>query len=214
MKKLLLILALMLSIASTASATVRTSTFYEFGFTKSVLGTIATRADSIPFGTTFKTHWIPCQNAKMIKFNMRATAADSDSVVTVRVANADTVAGLAIAIDTSSTVAGSLSNASFLPGQGVHVVSNYVGSGGVSWDPANARLISVVPFAGPAAMFPYIPQRFVRFTIVAPTRQCTGGASGQACNTMHNVRIWVEVLYDGDNTGQEPTYPFQGGAAF
>lgn len=212
LKRFLLALALLGLFAAPAHA-MRNSVYYEFGFTKTG-PFISTRTDSIPFGATFKTHWIPCMGARLIKFNMRASTADSDSVVTVKFANADTIAGLAVAIDTSSTTAGSLSNASFLPGVGVHVVSNYVGSGGVSWDPANARLISVVPFVSTTAIFPYIPQRWVRFTVVAPSRQCTQGASGQACNSMHAVRIWVEVMYDGENTGQEPTYPFSGPAGF
>jgi len=188
----------------------RCDTWYEFGFGRS-LNFISTRVDSIPAGTTFNTRWIPISGARMVSFFMRATAVDSDSTVSVQFASADTVIGAPANIDTSSAAAGEPGSL----GLGVGVYSSYRGAGGVGWGANLCRTITVVPFRSATTAFPYIPQRWVRFTVIAPLAGsvAANGWNTSKLNTMHTVRIWVEVRRDGERTGADPYYPFNGVAS-
>jgi hypothetical protein len=205
----LAVVAALLTLFGTAIAE-RCDTWYEFGFSRS-LNFISTRVDSIPAGATFNTRWIPISGARMVSFFMRATATDSDSAVSVQFASADTVIGAAANIDTSSAAAGEPGSL----GLGVGVYSSYRGSGGVGWGANLCRTITVVPFKSATTEFPYIPQRWVRFTVIAPLAGTVAVNSWNSknLNSMRTVRIWVEVRRDGERTGADPYYPFNGVAS-
>jgi len=187
----------------------RLDTYYEFGFTRT-LNFITTRVDSIPAGATYSTRWIPISGARMVSFFMRATAADSDSTVSVTLAAYDTVAGVAANIDTSSAAAGEPGSL----GQGCGVYSSYRGAGGASWGAAVSRVVTIVPFKSATAEFPYIPMRWVRFTVIAPLAGsvAANGWNTSKLNTMHAVRMWVEVRRESEPKGTDPNYPFNGAA--
>lgn len=178
-------------------------TFYIHGFTRSG-STISSGGDSIPFGTVMKSRWIPIFGARQVTINIRATAADSDSTVVIKFANADTSTVLTATLDTLTNQAPS--NIA----SGAQVLSNYRGTGGTSWGPGDVRTINIAPIRGANFANAFIPVRWFRLEVTAPTRQCTGGASGQACNSMHGVRIWAHVMRDDPPRGSDPFYPFHG----
>lgn len=167
-------------------------------------GTVASIVDSIPFGTTFTSRWIPIAGARQVTINIRATAADSDSVVRVLLATVDTASSIAAVPDTTGAMSGNLS-------QGVSLITSYRGTGGTTWGPTFCKLMNLVPFHGSSSGLGHIPVRWIRLEVTAPTRLCVGPAEGgQACNSMHGVRIWVDVVYDDQPRGQDAYYPFSG----
>lgn len=181
-------------------------TYYLKGFTRT-LGMVGTATDSIPAGTTYTSPWIPISGAEQVNFFLHAAAADSDSVVTVKVANADTTAGIALTIATATTTVAPM-------GQGVGAYSNYAGTGGVSWGPALARTISLVPLLGVNAALNYIPMRWVRFTVTAPNAGTVAAGSWNSAklNTMHSVKAWVEIRRETQPRGDNAYSPLSGAA--
>jgi hypothetical protein len=202
----LAVVAALLALVGTAIAE-RLDTFYEFGFSRT-LSFISTRVDSIPAGATFSTHWIPISGASQVNFFIRATNADSDSVVSVVLAAVDTVLGTTAIIDTLGTDPGML-------GSGVGVYSSYKGTGGTSWGPNLAKTITIVPYRNSVVAMPYIPMRWARLIVTAPLAGTVAVNSWNTvkANSMHGVRIWAEVRRDHEQTGSSPTYPFSGVAS-
>ena len=210
MKRLMLAVFAVVALCGIASAEYR-ETYYIHGFTRSG-ATILSAGDSITAGGTVTSRWIPVLGAKQVNLYMRAATADSDSVVRVYFQSVDTATAVssltAANIDTAITEAGSL-------GTGVAVYSNYAGTGGVSWGPATGRVITILPYSNTVTDFPYIPQRWMRFVVIAPLGGCCADHDGSNevssfTNTMTGVRIWAEVIRDGEPRGQTGYYPFHG----